>query len=60
MKKELEELTEEGWEKIEYFGDCIIYVKGNECILYQPETKEVIFKYNNTPSKHNANNGSEE
>ena len=33
------------WEFKEYFGDCLIYGKGNDRVLVEKDTQNVTFRY---------------
>ncbi len=52
----LEKLIEGGWEIVGQYGGCVIYRKQDERILYNPNTEEIVMKYdfNDTDSKQNA------
>jgi len=62
MKETLQKLLEGGWNFKIYFGDCEVYGKGNDRVLYYPKKEDIISKYlfDETESKQNANMGDRE
>jgi hypothetical protein len=42
MKTKLEK---DGWKQVGFYGDCVIYAKGNDRLLYNLNKNKVEFEY---------------
>ena len=39
------ELISDGWQQVDCYGDCEIWVKGDERLLWNPTTKKITHLY---------------
>lgn len=57
MKKELEKIIKQGYKEDFSYGDCVVYFKDKDRIMYRKEDDKIILKYNFYTEKIDESNG---